>query len=113
LALADRLWDRAGAGRGVSHRAWAPLDFTIEVLPGEGIPVEQSLNERWSVGPDDAELSLGDDALRAHIDCARGQFVGRVVAGLLESQPSLVARLMLETPAAALLARRGYCVLHA
>jgi hypothetical protein len=39
--------------------------------------------------------------------------VGHVSAALVRNQPSLVARLLLETPAAALLARRAYCVLHA
>lgn len=73
----------------------------------------QLLEERWTVGPDDAELSWGDDHLHVHIDCARGQFEGRVSAELVADQPSLIARLMLETPAAAMLARRGYCVLHA
>jgi hypothetical protein len=114
LALADRLWDRAPAGAGSALRVPAPLGFVIDVVPADDDPPRlQPLEERWKVGTDDAELSLGDDHLHAYIDCARGLLVGRVSAGLVADQPSLVARLMLETPAAALLARRGYCVLHA
>jgi hypothetical protein len=114
LALADRLWDRAPAGAGTARRVPAPLALAIEVSPaGDAAAPQQALQERWRVGRDDAELSLGDDHLHARIECARGRFVGRVSAGLVADQPALVARLMLETPAAALLARRGYCVLHA
>ena len=92
----------------------APLAFAIEVTPADGdAPAPQSLEERWKVEGDDAELSLGDDHLHARIECARGQFAGRVSAVLVSDQPSLVARLLLETPAAALLARRSYGVVHA
>lgn len=92
----------------------APLAFAIDVFPGDDdTSPAQPFEERWSVGTDDAELSLGDDQLHAHIECARGRFMGRVSAGLVADQPSLVARLLLETSAAALLARRGYGVLHA
>ena len=113
LALADRLWDRAPAGTGVARRVPAPLGFAIEVAAGENDPrAPRRLEERWSTGTDYAELSVGDD-VRVRIDGARGQAVGRVSARLLADQPSQVARLLLETPAAALLARRGYCVLHA
>lgn len=37
----------------------------------------------------------------------------RVSAGLLARDPALISRLALETPAGAILARRGYAVLHA
>jgi hypothetical protein len=89
------------------------LAFAIEVSPGGGEAPPPALAERWSVGTDDVELSLGDDHLYARIECARGGVAGRVSAALVAAQPSLVARLLLETPAAAMLARRGYCVLHA
>ncbi len=113
LGLADRLWDRAPQEARPTRPLPAPLEFVVEVTPAVRGAPPQRLEERWNVGTDEAELSLGDDGLHAHIDCARGRLVGRVSAGLMRDQPSLVARLLLETPAAAMLARRGYCVLHA
>ncbi len=68
--------------------------------------------ERWNVGSEDAELRLSDQ-LHAHIDCAGGRATARVSTRLLAERPALVARLALETPAGAMLARRGYAVLHA
>ena len=114
VALADRLWDRAPAGAHVGRRVPAPLALAIEVFPDcDDRPAPQRLEECWNVGKDVAELSVGDGHLHAVIDGARAQFAGRVSAGLVAEQPSLVARLLLETPAAALLARRGYGALHA
>ena len=114
LALADRLWDQAPAGVGAARRVPAPLALAIEVFPAdEDAPLPSSLEERWSVGRGDAELSLGDDHLHARIDGAGAQLVGRVSAAMVARRPSDVARLLLETPAAALLARRGYGALHA
>ena len=113
LALADRLWERAPAGIVPAGRLPAPLAFVIEVSSiGDGT-LPPPLEEAWRVSPDDAELTSGGDQLHAHIDCVRGQFAGRASAGLVTDQPALVARLLLETPAATLLARREYCVLHA
>ena len=112
LTLADRLWDRAPAGAAPDGRARASMAFTIDVLPApEGRP-PAALEERWDIGTDVVELSLGDH-LYARIDGGSGCLVGRVSGGLVSEQPSLVARLLLETPAAVLLARRGYGVLHA
>ena len=88
------------------------MAFAIEVAPGgDGVPSSE-LAERWGIGTGDAELSLGDH-LWARIDCVGACLAGRVSAGLVAQQPSLVARLLLETPAALLLARRGYGVVHA
>ena len=114
VALADRIWDRAPAGTPVARRVPAPLELVIEVFPdGDDRGLPQRLDERWSVGKDAAELSVGEGHLHALIDGARGQFAGRVADGLVAEQPSLVARLLLETPTAALLGRRGYGALHA
>ena len=113
LALADRLWDRASAGSGPDGGVPASLAFTIDVLPAaDDPPPVEPLEERWNIGTDIVELAIGDH-LHARIDCGRGSLAGRVSAGLIAEQPSLVARLLLETPAAVLLARRGYGVLHA
>ena len=113
LALADRLWDRAPAGPVPDGGVREPMAFTIEVLPAmDGPRPAELLEERWDIGADAVELSLGDH-LHATIDSGRGCLAAHVSAVLVEEQPSLVARLLLETPAAVLLARRGYGVLHA
>jgi hypothetical protein len=70
------------------------------------------LQEEWAVGADDVELSLSG-VLHARIECVRGQLGAWVSSGLVEHEPSLIGRLLLETPAAVLLARRSYGVVHA
>lgn len=113
LELADRLWDRVRPGLRSTGRTEVPIAFAIDVQgESDGARPSAALTERWGVGTDHAELSLGDH-LWARIDCAAGYLIGRVSARLVTHEFSLVARLLLETPAAALLARRGYCVLHA
>jgi hypothetical protein len=112
VALADRLWDRALAGRSQECVA-AALELRIEVSPELGPPLRGGpAEERWTVNADVAELFLGDE-LRARIDCVAGSMEARVSAGLVTREPSLAARLLLETSTAALLARRGYWVVHA
>ncbi|HXQ29596.1 MAG TPA: hypothetical protein VN848_10030 [Gemmatimonadales bacterium] len=112
VAMADRLWDRAPRGTGTGALP-APVEFTIEVTSGHAdVPLCDAGDERWTVGPDDVELSLGD-VLKGRIECATGRVTARVAGGLLAAQPALVARLVLEAPAGATLARRGYGVVHA
>ncbi|HUL01637.1 MAG TPA: hypothetical protein VLV16_00240 [Gemmatimonadales bacterium] len=114
LLLADRLWDRATRGAATLRLVPAPVSLAIEVSatdPAAGVPLH--LDERWRVDTDDAELSLGDQHLHARIECGRGRFVARVSAALVSDHPDLVTRLLLEAPAATLLARRSYAVVHA
>jgi len=47
---------------------------------GDDVSPAHPLEERWTVGTDDAELLLDDDHLHARIDCARGELVARVSA---------------------------------
>jgi hypothetical protein len=112
VAMADRVWDRAPRGTGTEVLS-APVEFTVEVTAGRAdIPLCDTGEERWTVGPDEAELSMGD-GLEARIECATGRVRARVAGGLLAAQPALVARLVLEAPAGATLARRSYGVVHA
>lgn len=53
------------------------------------------------------------DGLHARVDLVQGCATARVSARWVEHHPSFVARLLLETPTAVLLARRAYGVLHA
>ena len=108
-ALAGRLWDRDGDGNAGPSDS---LQLVLEGTPPGRDVTHEPLLERWTVGPDEAELVLAG-ALHAHIDCARGSAHVRVVDRLVEEDPGLVTRLALETPVGAMLARRGYAVLHA
>lgn len=112
LSLADRLWERAPAGATIGRRVLATLAFVVDVTPARGARSAEPLGERWTVGTDEVELAMGTE-LHARVDLAGGRLAARVSAQWVEHHPSLVARLLLETPAAALLARRGYGVLHA
>jgi hypothetical protein len=114
LLLADRIWDRVPRGAPSALPAATPLAFAIDVFPaGDDMPPPSPLVERWRVGTDQAELSVDGGQLHVRIDGVAGQLVGRVSAALVACQGADVARLLLETPAAALLARRGYGALHA
>ncbi len=96
VSLADRLWDRALDGAPRDRPERTPIALTIDVSPAEaGTP-----------------LRVGEQ-LWARIDCARGTLDARVASALVAERPSLVARLLLETPTGALLARRAYGVVHA
>ena len=113
VSLADRLWDPAPEGAPRARPERAPIVLTIDVSQAEaGTPPAGSLDERWTIGADDAELYLGEQ-LWARIDCGRGTLDAHVSSVLVAERPSLVARLLLETPAGALLARRAYGVVHA
>lgn len=110
--LADRLWDRAPAARVAGHLP-ALITLTIDVRPADDAsPIAGTQDERWVWGADDAELWLGDQ-LHARIACTRGTMDGRASTELVAHQPALIARLLLETPMAMVLARRGYGLLHA
>lgn len=87
------------------------LAFTIDVSPLGG-PVPAPLAEQWTLGDTALELSVACD-LHVRIDLPRARMTARVPGTWVERDPALVARLVLETPAAILLARRAYSVLHA
>ncbi len=107
MAMADRLWTTGPARR----LPRAPISFSIDT-DDRAVSSSNPLAEEWSVGVDDVEFALSD-ALEGRIACRRGQLTARVAASLVDANPSLVARMLLETPAAVLLARRAYAVVHA
>lgn len=83
----------------------------IEVVDAPA-PVPELGDEQWCMDSDHVELALGN-SLQARIAPVGRQVTGRVNARLLLARSDVVARLLLETPAAVLLARSGYAVLHA
>src|SRR5581483_828864 len=111
LGLASRLWDSTEDHHRSRGKGRMPLHFAIDVREGR-LNIPEALTEQWSMGSEDVELSLSR-VLQARIAWVRGQLDGWVTAALLERDPSLVARLLMETPAAVLLARRSYAVVHA
>src|SRR5579862_3879679 len=107
-ALADRLWERAGSAPSSTN----PIELAIEVVQDAAGAAWDAGAEHWVVEADRADLTLGN-VLEAKIDCARACAGARLATSLLEAEPSLAARLVLETPVGAILARRGYGVVHA
>jgi hypothetical protein len=115
LGLADRLWERAPVPASRESSLPSALNFSIDVASAAsagGSPEPPRRAERWTVGSNDIDLAIGDE-LHGRIDLGRRAMVARVSDDLVTSDPSLVARLLLETPVAVLLARRAYGVLHA
>ena len=106
LAIAERLWEPGRCG------AQAPLEFAIDVGARAGTALDQPLSEHWTIGAEDVDFSLGA-RMHGRIECARGRLTGWIEPDLLDEHPSQIARLMLETPAAVMLARRSYGVVHA
>lgn len=110
LELAGRLWDR---GDGPSPATPLRLSIAVDDWGSRASSLDPTaLAERWTVLRDDLELAAGSE-LSARIACRGGRMEGRVSARFLARHPAVVARLLLETPAAAMLARRGYGALHA
>jgi hypothetical protein len=66
----------------------------------------------WDVW-DDGCVATVEDGLRVRTDYTAARVDAGIAAGLLEGFPSFAARTLLEAPAAVLLSRRGFSVLHA
>lgn len=111
LELADRLWHReTGAAR-----TRAPIRLKLRVGPRKHdalLAPRQHLIESWTVARDGAVLRLGGQ-LDVKADIGAATIEGRVSAALLDRDPGLVARLLLEVPVAILLQRRSYAAIHA
>lgn len=105
FALADRLWVRA-------ERSSFGIEFTLSVVPdrNDGRGVEGG--EDWTVASDHISLDVAG-ALTVRIELTSPRVTGQVTESLLATRPAEVARLLLETPGAVLLARRRYVVAHA
>jgi len=107
FGLAERLWDRGGG------RSPLPaLDFEISVRPGlaPGSNSERALI--WTRTAQGWEVAL-ETSLAVRIDLVSSRVTATVFHGLLEDDPALAARYLLEAPAAVLLSRRVWQVLHA
>lgn len=105
--LAEKLWER-GAARDPA----GAISIRVAVRPG---PAPASLAEKrivWDHAPDLYTVSL-DGLLSVRIDLVRAAVEAEVSEGLVGATPALAARFVLEAPAAVLLSRRAYTVLHA
>ena len=107
LDLAARLWDESVATAPLLQR---PILLAARVTAGS-VPASDRA-EHWEMQGDVALLAVGD-ALQARLDCALGRMEASISAAFVGSHPATVARLLLETPVGAMLARRGYAVFHA
>jgi hypothetical protein len=107
--LADRLWARASSGdAGVPGE----IHCTISVVASRAREPAVASGENWTIGPEHISLDYAG-ALHVRTDFRPRRVTGHVTASLLATRPADVARLLLETPVAELLARRGYMVAHA
>lgn len=103
FALADRLWARAAASP-------SGIDFALSVIPDREGRIEGG--EHWTIEPDHISLDFAG-SLHVRTELQPPRVTGYVTHSLLATRPADVARLLLETPGAELLARRGYMVAHA
>ncbi len=108
VELADRLWAR-GAGTPWRGR---PIGFRLAVRPGPSPPPVAERELVWEHGERVYTATI-PGLLRTRIDLGDGTVEGEVSDGLLRDAPSLAARFLLEAPAAVLLSRRAFTVLHA
>jgi len=104
--LAGRLWEPAGGP------AAFPIRFEVSARRGPGPGPEPERDLVWTPTARRWDVKLGDLlALRIELNAAQVQ--ATVSKGLLAGDPALAARYLLEAPAAVLLSRRAWQVLHA
>ena len=106
--LAGKLWERTRP-ESLSRDA---IDIRVTVRPGghPGPAPEKRLV--WQHGADEYCASV-EGFLETRIGLRTGRVDAEVTSGLLDEAPSFAARTLLEAPAAVLLSRRGFTVLHA
>lgn len=107
IALADRLWSRAA-----TNADGDVVRLSVDVTEADERVHGAFAQEAWCVEHDAITVTAGR-ALSARIEFEPPSAVARVTADTLERDPSLAIRLLLEAPAATLLARRRYQALHA
>lgn len=108
FALADRLWERKPAPTEVPR----PIEVRIAVQPGRAPERLAEHEVVWTHSDDAYGVSLGD-LMHVRIRLADATVDGVVSEGVIAHTPSLAARTLLEAPAAVLLSRRAFTVLHA
>ena len=108
LRLAERLWERTGAGS--TNRG--AIELRVTVRPGGAAGPVPEKHLAWDLEASEYVASI-PGLLAMRIDLATARVDAEVTVGLLEGEPSFVARTVLEAPVAVLLCRRGFTVLHA
>jgi len=103
--LAARLWSEGDPGPSV-------LEFRLDVLPGGAPPAEIEREVAWQHSERAYRVTIPGH-LDVVIDLVAARVGGTVSSGLLDAEPALAARCALEAPAAVLLSRRAWQVLHA
>jgi hypothetical protein len=103
--LASRLWEAADEGPGA-------IEFRIGSFEGTAPDTDAERYVTWTHLPQAYRVEA-PELLDLLIDLEGARVTGRVSSKLLSLAPGLAARTVLEAPAAALLARRGWQVLHA
>ena len=103
--LAGRLWSEGDPGP-------SALEFRLDVIPGGAPSAEVEREVAWQHAEKAYRVTIPGH-LDVVIDFAASRVAGTVGSGLLEAEPALAARYILEAPAAVLLSRRGWQVLHA
>lgn len=106
--LAEKLWAPSGADS--LERDAIHLDIAVRPGASPGPVPERGL--LWELGEDGYRAWVAD-AVAMHVDLAGSRAAAEVADGLLGASPSFTARLLLESPAAILLSRRGFTPLHA
>lgn len=102
LALADRLWERVDDLSGI--------EFTLSVVPDREFgPVASAA--QWVVEAGHVSLNV-PGSLRVRTELYPPRVTGSMTESVLTERPAEVARLVLETSAAELLARRNFMVVH-
>ncbi len=108
FALADRLWERAP----VSPAAAPPIVIRVGVRPGRGPQPSAERDIVWTHADEAYTIALSD-ILDVRIRFREAAIDAFATEGFLTETPALAARTLLEAPAAVLLSRRAFNVLHA
>jgi len=103
--FAARLWSEGDPGPSF-------VGFRLDVLSGGAPPAEIEREVVWQHAGQAYRVTIPGH-LDVVIDLAAPRVDGTVSSGLLDAEPALAARCALEAPAAVLLSRRGWQVLHA
>ena len=110
FALADRLWERRTAGTEASSAI--RIGIRVDESPGEAPGRDPERDLRWEHGPE-AYVATIAGLLSVRIGLGDASVEGVAAESLLRFAPAIAARVLLEAPAAVLLSRRGFSVLHA
>ncbi len=108
FTLADRLWERTA-----DHpRTMRPISIRVAVHSGPPPDRDAERHIVWTHGEREYTVHLAG-VLRVRIRIAEGEVEAGATDGLIATAPALAARTILEAPAAVLLSRRAFTVLHA